>query len=156
DPRRGLVLPRLFRSPLLRASIARIRPELAARVSDRDHQIIAFEFARSNPRTLVLPRSIVHADPSSLRGLVTKSWHWGVGTGVLSGFPDYRGLLHGRFIPAVAAPNTGAVRISYRARFAANLLGLVKAVPYEIGVMEGRLRFRRLNAGDLPTLGVGG
>ena len=141
DPRSGLVMPRLFRSTLLRSAIDRIRPELAAVVSDRDHQIIAYEVGRGRPRSLVLPNAIEHLDPSTVRGLVTKSWRWGIGTGILSGFPDYRMLLRGRFVPAVPAPSS-APAFRLRTRLAANVLGLAKAVPYEMGVLEGRLRFR--------------
>ncbi|MCI4318993.1 MAG: glycosyltransferase [Thermoplasmata archaeon] len=143
DPRSGLVLPRLFRTRLLQAAIERIRPELAEVVSDRDHQIIAYEVGRGRPRSFVVPEAIEHADPSTVRGLVSKSWRWGFGTGVLSGFPDYRMLLRGRFAPAVAATGPTSEPLSMRVRFAANLLGLAKAVPYEIGVLEGRLQFRR-------------
>lgn len=143
DPHYGVMLPRIFRTEFLRRAVDRIRPEAIPVVTDRDHQILAYEVARQGARPAYLPSAVLHHDPSSVSELIRKCWKWGLGTGTLFEFPEYRTLLPGRFTPALPGHAPFAGDMSAGDGLRGNALGLLKAVPYELGVLEGRLRGRR-------------
>lgn len=146
-PESGLVMPRLFRADLLKSAVERIPREALEFVTDRDHQILFYEYSRLTHRLGVLPDALSHIEPATLLEVLRKAARWGYGAGRLKASRLYDPLftrLIGLRLPSDGL-RSGSVGADQFLR--ANALAAVKAIPYSAGFAWGWLDHPRRSRG---------
>jgi glycosyltransferase involved in cell wall biosynthesis len=136
DPARGTLLPRVFRRSTLLRAFDRI-PEPVRHVAvAQDHAILYDAAAPYISSVAIVPDAVTHQEMERFRDLWRKYYRWGSGLVELFRVcPHCRELttsnVRGRFHRGDASRSDYARSLT--------LLGL-KAVPYSLGYLRGRLR----------------
>ena len=144
NPWSGLLMPRVYRSTLLRDAITRIPPTSLDFVTDRDHQILFYECYRQSKSIAFLPHAVWHDDLTSAVEVVRKAGHWGWGAGTLRARGLYPELLTARYqIRRAGRGARSSSPPSLRAFLAANAIATLKGVPYEFWFRLGSFRSAR-------------
>lgn len=77
DPATGAVLPRFYRTKLLRKAVGQIPPEVMETVGGEDHAIIYWEAWKLSQKVGFLPKAVMHIEPRSMSRVWQKAYRWG-------------------------------------------------------------------------------
>ncbi len=135
DPLSGVMLPRLFRTSLLKEAMAHI-PESVLAVGDRDHAIIYYEMSLFSKRISILSNAILHIEPSGIWNFLRKFFRWGQ-TNISAHHSRYAVLMikkevfrKGLFAGGLFWESLGSI-----------ILLILKGVPYKIGYYLAKVNF---------------
>ncbi len=126
DPLRGSMLPRFFKSKILREAFQQIPTKLFRNVVAHDHAIIYLEAIRISSQVGVVANAIYSQEPENLLGLWTKNFRYGTTTALLRESP-YWSLIWKK--TRLREGRRGLQGVS-----SSNLLLLLKFVPYAVGL----------------------
>jgi glycosyltransferase involved in cell wall biosynthesis len=93
NPRRGVLLARVYRREVLEAGFAAIPPSLDDTCIAHDHAIIYFECFKESSKVGYVPDAVWHIEPSSLLQLWRKNYRYGWSTRNLLAMGVYRDLI---------------------------------------------------------------
>ncbi len=134
DPLTGAMLPRFYRTEILKKAFANIPIDVLENVGGQDHAIIYFEAWNISHRVDLLPNAVKHIEPNSLLVIWRKFYRWGY-TSVGARTNKYTKLLNEkeRFRKGLFQEGT------WKESFASVLLLLIKGIPYKTGYFLGKL-----------------
>jgi glycosyltransferase involved in cell wall biosynthesis len=136
DPAGGGLLPRVFKSDLLKQGLRDIATPVQRLAVAQDHAIIWSVVARLRPSVAIVPEAVVHEEMTSLGELWRKYFRWGAGLPSLFGAaPEYRQLTQ-RAVRARLYRGDAGIRDYVRSI----VLLAIKAVPYGLGFGYGVVR----------------
>ena len=135
NPETSVMLPRFYRTKILKKAFTNIPTDLFQSVGGPDHAIIYFEAWNISHRVEVLPNAAKHIEPNSLRSMWRKFYRWGY-TSVGARNGKYDDLLNKKERFRKGLFKNG----HWKESMASILLLLIKGVPYKIGYFVGRIR----------------
>jgi|SRR3989339_1325871 len=139
DPYTGVILPRFYRTNLLRRAFNQIPKKMLDTLGGPDHAVIYFEAWSLSTKVGILPKAVFHIEPNSLLGIWKKFFRWGY-TGVSARYGKYRQLMERKERFRTGMFTNGMMLES----FASLYLLLMKGLPYKIGYFYGILK-RKFN-----------
>jgi glycosyltransferase involved in cell wall biosynthesis len=149
SPFTGVMLPRLFRTAILRQAFANIPDHILRTVSGQDHAIIYYEAWLISKRVGVLPGAVGHIEPASVFELAEKFYRWGA-TSVDARDGPYRELFSRKERFRTGLFSRGHLKES----LGSIALLVLKGVPFTIGraIATSRRRWRTppRGAGETP------
>lgn len=128
SPYTGVMLPRFYKTSILKKAFSAIPSELFKTVGGQDHAIIYFEAWNVSKKVGLVPNAVFHIEPNSLREIWRKFYRWGK-TSVGARYGKYDDLLSKKERFRTGMFQKGLIRASV----ASLLLLVVKGVPYKIG-----------------------
>jgi glycosyltransferase involved in cell wall biosynthesis len=90
DPLTGVLLPRVFKAPILREALSCIPEKVVEVVVTWDHAIIYFEAWKFSQRVGFVAGAVGHNEPGNIHALWSKWFRWGVLEAVASKSLEYR------------------------------------------------------------------
>ncbi|HEX2069462.1 MAG TPA: glycosyltransferase [Actinomycetota bacterium] len=138
DPKRASLLPRVFRRSVLEQAFASIPERLRRAVLFQDHIMIHKLVMDLSPSVGIVPDAVRHLEMDTLRELWRKYYRWGAQLPMeYRDFPEFRTLNRRQ-----VASRFGSGGVPMSDRLQAYLLVVLKAVPYGLGFLKGRLSWR--------------
>lgn len=77
DPFTGVIMPRFFKTKLLKKAYDNIPQKMFANTGGPDHAIVYYEASLLSKKIGVLPEAVSHIEPSSITHLWRKFYRWG-------------------------------------------------------------------------------
>lgn len=136
DPVRGAVMPRLFRTDILKLVASRIPSGIPGKIRYPDHAIIYFEASQITKRLGFSPNFLLHHENANLQELLRKHYKYGLDAAIVSAIPRYSSLVLKKSSPIRPRPPRGMT--SHWAL--AELLMILKGVPFSLGFAISRSR----------------
>ncbi len=133
DPYTSVMLPRFYKTDLLKKAFAAIPKSALENVGGQDHAIIYFEAYLYSQKIDLLPGAVQHIEPNSLRAMFKKFYRWGY-TSQAAHESRYEELLERKERFRKGMFRKGTVKAS----LASITLLLIKGVPYYIGKLNSR------------------
>jgi hypothetical protein len=78
DPATGVLMPRVFKTSMLKQALASISQEALATVIANDHNIIFHEAWKRSHKLGYVPKAVGHYEVRTLRKLFAKQFRWGM------------------------------------------------------------------------------
>lgn len=135
SPYTGVMLPRVYKSELLRNAFSEIPVQALEKIGGQDHAIIYYEAWKVSQRVELVPAAVKHIEPANLISVWKKFYRWGY-TSKEAHVGEYKHLLHkkerfrkGTFRPGLLIPSLGSI-----------LLLAMKGAPYGAGLIMARIR----------------
>lgn len=135
DPATSVMLPRFYKTELLRKAFENIPTDVLENVGGQDHAIIYFEFWNISQRVSILPNAVKHIEPNSFKIVWKKFYRWGY-TSVGARTNKYMDFLNKKERFRKGLFKNGL----WRESMASILLLLIKGVPYKIGYFVGKIK----------------
>lgn len=135
DPKTGVMLPRFYRTEILKKAFANIPTDVLQNVGGQDHAIIYFEAWNISHRVDLLRNAVKHIEPNSLGAMWRKFYRWGY-TSVGARNNKYTNLLNKKERFRKGLFKNGL----WEESAASILLLLIKGVPYKIGYFVGKFK----------------
>jgi glycosyltransferase involved in cell wall biosynthesis len=133
SPYTGVMMPRFYRTALLRRAFANIDEASLRDIGGQDHAIIYLECWALSERVDLLPDAVKHIEPNSLMAIWKKFYRWGY-TSIGARQNKYTKLLQEKEKFRKGIFREGVLLAS----LASILLLLIKGVPYKLGVFIGK------------------
>lgn len=134
SPYTGAMLPRVYRSGILRDAFSAMPEEALERIGGQDHAIIYYEAWKISRRAGLVPSAVKHIEPHSLIALWRKFYRWGY-TSMDAHLGEYKDLIRkkerfrkGMFTSGLFIASLGSAALL-----------VMKGVPYATGLMAARL-----------------
>ena len=140
NPYSGLLLPRFFRSSLIKKASLYVNKKISNLVFDRDHQILFFEAWQFSQKVGYVDNVIYHNEPDSLQVVLKKAYRWGHTAGILRSTHSYDFLLRNKFTIRVIGGGSNLSRSQLLLLIEANAISFIKGIPYGIGYLMGFVR----------------
>lgn len=134
SPYTGVMMPRFYRTELLKKAFANIPDEEKKLVGGQDHAIIYHEAWKLNNKVGLLSLSVRHIEPDNYPAIWKKFYRWGY-TSVNAHYGKYEELLAKKERFRKGLFKKGLMKES----FASVTLLLLKGVPYKIGYYIAKL-----------------
>ncbi len=128
SPYTGVMLPRFYKTSILKKAFSAIPSELLKAVGGQDHAIIYFEAWNLSQRVGIVPNAVSHIEPNSLSEIWRKFYRWGK-TSVNARYGKYNELISKKERFRTGMFQRGLIKAS----IASFLLLILKGVPYKIG-----------------------
>lgn len=132
DPATGVILPRLFRTSVIKIAIRAIPNDIVPSVGGPDHAIIYYECCKLSRHVALLPKAVWHIEPNSLRKIWQKFYRWGYTSASAKNNEKYRVLLSKKERFRTGLFSRGL----WVASIASILLIIIKGIPYKIGYIK--------------------
>jgi glycosyltransferase involved in cell wall biosynthesis len=144
DPFTSVMLPRFYKSELLRRAFMSVPDEALREIGGQDHAIIYYEAWMIDKSVDMLPGAVVkHIEPDSFKLMWRKFYRWGKTSKTARDDDRYAELLKRK--ERFRKGSFG--RKNYRLSLASFTLLLIKGVPYKVGAVVGRIEGRRAKGG---------
>lgn len=131
DPIAGVMLPRFYNKSVLSAAFERIQLDKLHDVVAHDHAIIYYEAYQVSKSVGVIPKAVMHKEPSTLTELWRKNYRYGITTRELLDANLYTDLLRRK-----TRLRRGSSLLDYESLQSFFLL-LLKGIPYMLGLRFG-------------------
>lgn len=140
NPMTSVMLPRFYRTDLLKKVFQGIPVDVKNEVGGQDHAIIYFEAYRLSKKVTLLPSAVKHIEPNSLMAIWKKFYRWGY-TSVGARKNKYTRLIDKkeRFRKGLFGKGL------FNKSLMSILLLLLKGVPYKVGYYVRRYSFQKNN-----------
>ncbi len=135
DPYTSVMLPRFYKTEVLKKAFASIPQELLESIGGQDHAIIYLEAWKVSTKVDLLSSAVMHIEPNSISHLCKKFYRWGL-TSVAAQKSIYSPLLARKEKFRKGLFSGGHIKQS----FASILLLLLKGVPFKLGRLVGSLK----------------
>lgn len=135
NPMTSVMLPRFYKSDLLRRAFEKIPEDIQRNVGGQDHAIIYLEAWNISQRVDILSGAVKHIEPNTFKAMWKKFYRWGY-TSVGARANKYSDLLGKKERFRKGLFKHGMIKASN----ASILLLLIKGVPYKIGYFIGKLK----------------
>jgi glycosyltransferase involved in cell wall biosynthesis len=135
DPTTSVMLPRFYRTEILKKAFSNIPADVLKNVGGQDHAIIYFEAWNISHRVGLLPNAVKHIEPNSLGAMWRKFYRWGY-TSVDARNNKYTDLLSKKERFRKGLFKNGL----WKESMASISLLLIKGVPYKIGYFVGKFK----------------
>jgi len=135
NPATSAMLPRFYRTEILKKAFANIPIDVLQNVGGQDHAIIYFEAWNISHGVDLLPNAVKHIEPNSLGAMWRKFYRWGY-TSVGARNNKYNDLLNKKERFRRGLFKNGL----WRESVASILLLLIKGIPYKIGYFVGKIK----------------
>lgn len=127
EPMDGAILPRAFRSKLIKEAVTKIPTQITPWVSHPDHQIIYYECSKISRRTGYMNRALYYFERTNPLDLIRTYFSHGRDAKRLVRYERYRDLISSKFMKKTSGYLTSGLLIS------SNLLILLKSVSFVMG-----------------------
>jgi len=77
DPFTGVIMPRFFRTTLIKKAYDNIPKEMFANTGGPDHAIVYYEASLLSKKIDTVPNAVKHIEPDSIQHLLKKFYRWG-------------------------------------------------------------------------------
>lgn len=135
SPETGVILPRFFRTSVLRKAVRSIDKKLLETTGGPDHAVIYYESYKISHNVGILKKSVRHMEPASLSVFLKKFYRWGY-----TGASAKTNTEYGQLMAKKERFRTGLFKKGIIiASFASVLLLLLKGIPYKIGYFRAKL-----------------
>ncbi len=141
DPESGVVLPRVFRTEVLKKAIDNIPVELSLKIQYPDHAIIYFEACKFSDNTSHVRSALQHHENTSFLSLIKKHLKYGIDAANVFQYANYKSLILLKAKPRKLPISSDLFKYWVYSQ----LLLVLKAIPYEIGFFTESRRIRRRN-----------
>lgn len=128
SPYTGVMLPRFYKTSLLKKAFSAIPNDLLKTVGGQDHAIIYFEAWKISQKVGLVPHAVYHIEPRSLITLWKKFYRWG-GTSLGARYGKYEEMLNkkerfrtGMFKKGLISASIGSL-----------ILLVLKGIPFKLG-----------------------
>lgn len=135
SPLTGVIMPRFFRTKMLRKAYENIPKELFSSTGGPDHAIVYFEAWKLSKKVAVLSHAVEHIEPTTFGRLWTKFYRWGY-TSVSAHYGKYSRLMKskerfraGLFTQGLIVESIGSI-----------LLLLLKGLAFKSGFHVAKLK----------------
>jgi len=143
SPLTGVIMPRFFRTELLRKAYENIPKSMFPNTGGPDHAIVYYEARKISKKIGVLPKAVKHIEPRTLIQMWPKFYRWGY-TSVDAHFGKYKRLMIQKERFRTGLFTKGLVKESMGSILLLILKGLSFKLGYYIGRLDKRLEiFRR-------------
>lgn len=134
SPFTGVIMPRFFRTEILKMAYGNIPRKYFHRTGGPDHAIVYYEVWRLNKRISIIPNAVKHLEPSDLFTLWRKFYKWGY-TSIDAHYGKYSHLMKtkerfrtGLFTKGLFIESVGSI-----------ILLLLKGIAFKLGYYKGKL-----------------
>jgi len=138
SPYTGVMLPRFYKTSILRKAFSAVPPTLLKTVGGQDHAIIYFEAWNISQKVGIVPNAVFHIEPNSLRVIWCKFYRWGR-TSVKARYGKYNELISKKERFRTGMFQRGLIKASIASFF----LLILKGVPYKIGYFRQKYFSRK-------------
>ena len=128
SPETGVMLPRFYKTSVLKDTFRSIPKSIQEQVGGQDHAIIYYEAWKISQKVGYVKNAAAHIEPNSLRKIWKKFYRWGY-TSVDAHYGKYDSMLKKKERFRTGLFQKGLILES----FASILLLLLKGVPYKTG-----------------------
>lgn len=136
NPQTSAILPRFFRTAVLRKAIKNIPKKIINTVGGPDHAILYFETWQITQKIAYIPQAVLHMETSLIIQLIKKCYRWGYTSASAKTILKYRQLMQTKEWFRKGLFKNGLIIES----IASILLLFIKGIPYKIGYLQAKLR----------------
>jgi len=124
----GVIMPRFFKTSLIRAAYRNIPKSLFVKTGGPDHAIVYYEAKRLSHNVGVIKNAVKHKEPTTYSQFWKKYYHWGY-TSLDAHYGKYKHLMSRKERFRTGLFTKGLILAS----FGSILLLILKGVPFKIG-----------------------
>jgi glycosyltransferase involved in cell wall biosynthesis len=135
NPSTSVMLPRFYRTEILKKAFANIPANVLESVGGQDHAIIYYEAWNISQKVAILSNAVKHIEPNSIGIMWHKFYRWGY-TSVGARDNKYTDLINKKERFRKGLFKNGM----WKESFASIFLLLIKGVPYKIGYFVGKMK----------------
>lgn len=136
NPYTSAILPRFFRTSIIKKAIFNIPKNIISTVGGPDHAILYFETWRLTQHIADIPHAVLHMETDSLWKLIQKCYRWGYTSASAKTIFEYSHLMQKKERFRKGLFQNGLIIESV----ASIVLLFIKGIPYKVGYIQAKLQ----------------
>lgn len=135
SPFTGVIMPRFFRTSLLKIAYKNIPGQIYSSTGGPDHAIVYYEAWKISKKITSIPNAVKHIEPSNLKKVWTKFFRWGYTSTDARTISEYKSLMEQkeRF-------RTGLFRNGmFKESIGSIALLIIKGIPFKLGFFSSKI-----------------
>lgn len=135
SPFTGVIMPRFFKTSLLKKAYNNIPKKFYPSTGGPDHAIVYFEAWKLSKKISSIPNAVKHIEPSTLKRVWTKFFRWGYTSTEVRTIKEYKNLMEkkerfrtGLFKKGLLIESAGSIALL-----------IIKGIPFKLGYYTSKL-----------------